>query len=84
MGDSKAAGLTESEARPEAKLVKAPDSLEGELQFLQDPIRKFKSEEQESIGVLLEMISDLCKIDPFLQQLDEISLGDRKKRIIPL
>lgn len=67
----------------EAKLVSALDKLEGELQFLTDPIRKFRPEEQKSIKILLQRTSKLCKIDPFLQQLDEVSLSERKNRTLP-
>lgn len=67
----------------EAKLVKALDQLEGELQFLQDPVREFKQEEQASIVLLLERTTKFCKIDPFLEKLDKISLNDRKKRVLP-
>ncbi len=65
----------------EAKLVSALDKLEGELQFLQDPVRKFKLCEQDSIKRLLEQTTKLCEIDPFLQKLDKLTLNDRKRRI---
>jgi len=64
----------------EAKLIKVLDKLEGQLQFLSDPVRKFTEDEQESIQLLLKNTRELCKIDPFLQTLDEITLDDRKKR----
>ncbi|MCL5410837.1 MAG: HD domain-containing protein [Patescibacteria group bacterium] len=65
----------------EAKIVKALDKLEGQLQFLDDPVRKFTANEQDSITQLLQNTKKLCEIDPFLQQLDEMTLDDRKKRI---
>lgn len=67
----------------EAKLVNALDKLEGELQFLTDTNKEFKLEEQESVKILLQRTSDLCKIDPFLEEIDKISFGDRKKRTLP-
>lgn len=67
----------------ESKVVKALDKLEGELQFLQDPIRKFTLEEQGSIKLLLDRTSKLCAVDPFLHQLDKITFPDLKKRTLP-
>jgi putative hydrolase of HD superfamily len=63
-----------------AKVVKALDKLEGQWQFLDDPIRKFTTCEQDSIEKLFENTKNLCKIDPFLQNLDQSTLSDRKKR----
>ena len=68
----------------EAKLVNALDKLEGELQFLTDPVKEFKQEEQELVKILLKRTSELCKIDPFLTKLNETSLKDLKKRTLPL
>ena len=64
----------------EAKVVKTLDKLEGQLQFLNDPVRKFAKDEQNSVKSLLEETAKLCKIDPFLKQLDEDTLNNRKKR----
>ena len=67
----------------EAKIVKALDKLEGELQFLHDPVRQFAESEQGSIATLIQRTTELCSIDPFLQELDKITLKDRQNRIAP-
>ena len=64
----------------ESRLVCALDKLEGELQFLQDTVKVFKPEEQESIKMLLEKTTELCKIDPYIEKIDKMTLHDRKKR----
>lgn len=66
----------------EAKIIKALDKLEGQLQFLEDPIRKFTIDEQDSIELLLNQTKKLCDIDPFLQELDKTTIASRKKRIL--
>lgn len=66
----------------EAKIIKALDKLEGQLQFLEDPIRKFTIYEQDSIELLLNQTKKLCDIDPFLQELDKTTIASRKKRIL--
>jgi len=68
----------------EAKVVKALDKLEGQLQFLKDPIRHFNQNEQVSIKLLIERTSELCRIDPFLVQLDQLTLEERQERIKPI
>ncbi len=65
----------------EAKLIKALDKLEGQLQFLDDPVRNFTASEQDSINQLLAKTKELCQIDPFLIELDKLTLDDRKKRV---
>lgn len=67
----------------EAKVVHALDKLEGQLQFLKDPVRKFTLAEQKSITFLLDQTSELCQIDPFLVELDQLTIKDRKIRIKP-
>lgn len=71
----------EKQETSEAKVVKALDKLEGQLQFLQDPIRRFTPEEQNLIDSMLTQTSRLCEIDPVLKQFDKLTLKHRKKRI---
>jgi len=65
----------------EAKLVKALDRFEGEFQFLTETVTKFTKQEQKAIDILLKETTELAKIDPFLEKIDEISIEERKKRI---
>jgi putative hydrolases of HD superfamily len=65
----------------EAKVVHALDKLEGQLQFLHDPIRKFTKKEMPAVELTLNETSKQCKIDPFIEKLDLMSLQDRRDRI---
>lgn len=64
----------------ESKIVKALDKLEAQLQVLDDHVRKFTANEQDSIAQLFQNTKELCEIDPFLRQLDQVTFEDRKKR----
>jgi putative hydrolase of HD superfamily len=64
----------------EARVVKALDKLEGQWQFLDDPIRRFTANEQESIEKLFKNTNKLCKVDSFLQNLNQSTLSDMKER----
>jgi len=65
----------------EAKVLKALDRLEGELQFLHESVTKFTKKDKKAIEILLQETTDLAKIDPFLEELDRLSFADRKNRI---
>lgn len=65
----------------EAKVVKALDYLEGQMQFLHEDITKFTESDQEPIRKLLEKTATACNVDPFLAELDQITLEDRQNRI---
>lgn len=70
----------ENQESNEAKVVKALDKLEGELQFLSDPVRKFTASDQRLVDMILTNTTELCSIDPFLKHLDETTFAQRKKR----
>lgn len=70
----------EDQKTNEAKVVMALDKLEGELQFIQDPVRKFLKDDQVAINKLFIQTTKLCKIDPALQELDRITMAQRRKR----
>ncbi len=65
----------------EAKVLRSLDMLEGQLQFLTENVTTFDNDDQEIITALLNKTSDICKIDPFLSELDKESLPDRQERI---
>ncbi|MCR4277854.1 MAG: HD domain-containing protein [Candidatus Berkelbacteria bacterium] len=65
----------------EAKVVRSLDWLEGQLQFLNENVTTFSSEDTKTIDILLKKTTLLCKVDPLLAQLDRITLPDRRKRI---
>lgn len=65
----------------EARVLKALDRLEGELQFLNESVTKFTAKDRKTIEVLLDETTELSKIDPFLEKLDELSYDERVKRI---
>lgn len=71
----------EKKQTPEAKVIKALDRLEGELQFLTESVTKFSKSESKAIKTLLEETTQLAKIDPFLEAIEKVSYEDRFNRI---
>jgi putative hydrolase of HD superfamily len=65
----------------EAKVLKSLDRFEGEFQFLTETVTTFTKKEQKVIDILIAQTTELAKIDPFLEKIDEISLSERKNRI---
>lgn len=70
----------EAQETIDAKLVKAVDKLEGQMQFITESKTRFKKEEEESIRKMLNEAAELSRIDPFLIKLDEMTMPDRLKR----
>ena len=71
----------EEQKTNEAKVLKAIDKLEGQLQFLSENVTTFIEQDQEAIKKLLEVTTELSKIDPFIAKLDELTMVDRQNRI---
>lgn len=65
----------------EAKIVKVSDKLEGQLQFLNETVTNFTDEDRKAAKIMLDETTDLSKIDPFIEELDLVSLEDRKNRV---
>ncbi len=71
----------EDQKTNEAKVLKALDRLEGQLQFLSESVMTFTSKHKPAIEELLRDTTECCKVDPFIQKLDAVSLKARKNRI---
>lgn len=67
----------------EARVLKSLDRFEGEFQFLTETVTTFTQKEQRVIDILIKETTELAKIDPFLEKIDEISMEERKNRIKP-
>jgi putative hydrolase of HD superfamily len=65
----------------ESKVLKALDKLEGQLQFLSESVATFTDKDQKAIAKIFEESSELSKIDPFIVELDELTIKDRQNRI---
>lgn len=55
----------------EAKVVRALDKIEGQMQFLSEDVKRFSHKEQKSVAKLIELTKELCKVDPYLVKLYE-------------
>ena len=71
----------ENQQTNEAKVLKAIDRLEGQMQFLSEDVTKFTVLDSEAIKKLLEETTELSKVDPFIELLDQKTLEGRKNRI---
>lgn len=65
----------------EAKVLKSLDRFEGQLQFLSETVTSFTQKEQKAIDVLIRETTELAKIDPFLENIDRVTIRERKDRI---
>lgn len=70
----------ENQETNEARVVRALDKVEGQLQFLSDYVREFRTEERDVIEQLFKKTTELCSIDPYLVSLYERCGNDFKKR----
>jgi putative hydrolases of HD superfamily len=64
----------------EAKVVKALDAFEGQFQFLSDPVTKFTKDDADKVHSIISETSGYLDVDPFLKELDELTLPELKKR----
>lgn len=70
----------EDQKTNEAKVVKALDKLEGQIQFITENVTEFDKEDKEKIHKALEEVTKLSKVDPFLARVEELTMPDRLKR----
>ncbi|MEI6478021.1 MAG: HD domain-containing protein [bacterium] len=71
----------EEQKTVEAKVLKALDRIEGQLQFLNENVRVFTKEEQPVLDSLFESTNRLVKVDPVIQELYGLFFDDIKKRV---
>jgi len=65
----------------EAKALRFLDKLEGQLQFLTEDVTTFTKYNKEAIQKIIDETKELSKVDPFLTELDNLTLQERKERI---
>lgn len=71
----------EAQQTVEARVVKALDRLDGQLQFLNENVTTFKASHGPAIEALLAQTTKLAQIDPLIAEIDVITMGLRKRRI---
>jgi putative hydrolase of HD superfamily len=67
----------------EARVVKALDRIEGQAQFLADPVERFGPEEKGHIEELISTTEDLASIDPYVAEVYRILLPALRQRVNP-
>ena len=71
----------EAQETREARVVKALDRLDGQLQFLNESVTTFTASHGPAIEALLDQTTKLSQIDPLIAEIDAFTLQARQSRI---